>query len=56
MTNSCLFKVGTNASWYVQGGLRFYMKIFINSNAAIEVRVAKWSWARFVQNFHSFCK
>ena len=43
MTNSCLFKVGTNTSGYVQAGLRFFMKFFINFTGAVEVRVSESS-------------
>ena len=42
MTNSCLFKVGTHTSGYVQAGLRFF-KFFINYMAAVEVRVSESS-------------
>ena len=43
MTNSCLFKVGTSESWYVQGGLRFFIKFFVNYQGAVEVRVSESS-------------
>lgn len=43
MTNSCLFKVGTHTSWYVQAGLRFFIKFFINYSGAVEVRVSESS-------------
>ena len=43
MTNSCLFNVGTSESWYVQGGLRFFIKFFVNYQAAVEVRVSESS-------------
>ena len=41
MTNSCLFKLGSHTSWYVQAGLRFFMKLFINYGGAVEVRVSE---------------
>ena len=54
MTNSCLFKVGTNTSWYVQAGMRFFIKFFINYGGAMEVRVwepstseVDFGWAAF---------
>ena len=41
MTNNCLFKLGSHTSWYVQAGLRFFMKLFINYHGAVEVRVSE---------------